>query len=58
MVSIPVEKKRTIPAQITILPSEIGHAQIETEIRTKIKKILEASFGVSHPLWSSRGANK
>jgi len=53
-----VEKNRTIPIQITILPSEIGHAHKETEINTIIKRILEASFGVCQPRASSLGASK
>ena len=57
-VSSGVENSRTIPIQITILPSEIGHAHKETEINTIIKRILEASFGVSQPRASSLGASK
>ncbi len=57
-VSSGVEKNRTIPIQITNLPSEIGHAQKETEINTIIRRILEASFGVFQPRASSLGASK
>ena len=58
IVRIPVEKRSIIPIQIITRPSEIGHAQIETEISTTNNRIRDASLGVSQPRWSFLGAKK
>tara|TARA_B100000941_G_scaffold174083_1_gene124174 strand:- start:3262 stop:3504 length:243 start_codon:yes stop_codon:yes gene_type:complete len=55
--SIGVDNSNVIATHITILPSAYPQDHHPTIIRVIIRKILEASLGVDHPLWSILGAN-
>ena len=48
---IGVDTKSTRHSQTSTMPSAIGHAQIEAHPSVTRKRILEASLGVSVPLW-------
>ena len=53
-----VETKRTRQNQTNRIPSAMGHAQTEAHPRVTRKSILEASLGVSVPLWFLRGESR
>ena len=53
-----VETKRTRQNQTNTSPSAIGHAQTEAHPRVTRKSILEASLGVSVPLWFLLGDSR
>ena len=53
-----VETKRTRQNQTNTIPSAMGHAQTEANPRVTRKSILEASLGVSVPLWFLLGDSR
>ena len=55
---IGVETNRTRQNQTNTSPSAIGHAQMEAHPRVRRKSILEASLGVSVPLWFLLGESR
>ena len=58
MERIGVETKSTRQNQTNTIPSAIGHAQTDAHPRVTRKSILEASLGVSVPLWFLRGDSR
>ena len=58
MERIGVETNRTRQNQTNTSPSAIGHAQMEAHPRVTRKSILEASLGVSVPLWFLLGDSR
>ncbi len=55
---IGVETKRTRQNQTNTSPSAMGHAQTEAHPRVTRKSILDASLGVSVPLWFLLGDSR
>ncbi len=53
-----VETKSTRQNQTNTIPSAIGHAQTEAHPSVTRKSILEASLGVSVPLWFLLGERR
>ena len=53
-----VETKRTRQNQTNTMPSARGHAQIDAQPMVTRKSILEASLGVSVPLWFLLGESR
>ena len=53
-----VETNRTRQNQTNTMPSARGHAQIDAQPMVTRKSILEASLGVSVPLWFLLGESR
>ena len=58
VVNVGVETKSTRQNQTNTIPSAIGHAQTDAHPKVTRKSILEASLGVSVPLWFLRGDSR